>query len=211
MCGRYFLKLTPEKMREIFGTENPFDFPALHNACPTQKLPIIVQGKTTARAGYARWGLLPPHASYDDQTLAVKLKNARSETVLEKRSFAELWARGRRCIVPASGFYEWPEEKIKGHSGYAISSQDEAFGMAGLWNRSGELVTFTILTAQATGGLEKIHSRMPVMFDGMTAKEWLKVSTDQAYGMMLQKRLRSDFVIEERQREAPESLTGSLV
>ncbi len=192
MCGRYFLRLTPQKLKEIFGTGNIVDFSSILNATPMQMLPILVQ----RRMGMARWGLLPSHASHDDKTLCAKLKNARSETLQEKKSFAELWQRGRRCLIPASGFYEWPEEKIKGHPPYEITHENEAIAFAGLWNKHEDLITFTILTCAATEDLQKIHSRMPVMFAPSQCEEWMSADSVRAYEMLGRDNLKSGFNIE---------------
>ncbi len=208
MCGRYFLNLTPKLLKDIFGVENFVDFAPFLNACPTQALPIIVRSGNSPRGGLARWGLLPPYAAEDDKALAAKLKNARSETVAEKMSFAGLWHKGRKCIIPASGFYEWPEEKIKGHAGYKISVQG-GVGFAGLWNKTGDLVTFTILTQAAAPGLRHIHSRMPVMFAPALTMEWLASSPEEAERMMAQKSLQSGFEVEGQ--EKPISKTGAPV
>ena len=192
-------------MQKIFAAENLLDFPVNENASPTQKLPILVRGKTFPRSGVARWGLLPSHASHDDKILAAKLKNARSETILEKKSFSDLWHKGRKCIVPASGFYEWPEEKIKGHPGYSISVQSGTFGMAGLWNKTEEILTFTILTCEATSSLRDIHSRMPVMFSPQASMEWLFSDIDPAYTMMRRDNITEGFMVEERAASAETS------
>lgn len=177
MCGRYFLKLSPERLQQIFGTENSASYEVSANITPLQSVPVIVR----RRMGMARWGLLPDYASDDDKTLCAKLKNARSETITDKQSFATLWQRGRRCLVPASGFYEWPEEKIKGHPPFKIYVQDEdAIAFAGLWTKRDDLVTFTILTQPAASSVSAIHSRMPVAFKLQHAYAWLDATPDQA-------------------------------
>ena len=192
MCGRYFLKQTPEKLKEIFGTENSASFLSFLNGCPTQNLPVIVRGKTNSfsRMGLARWGLLPSHASHDDVALCAKMKNARMQTLREKISFASLWEKGRRCIIPASGFYEWPEEKVKGQPGFEISHESEVIAFAGLWNRHEDLITFTIITGAASESVAGIHSRMPMAFTPEKAREWLACESDYAYPMMQNEHIR---------------------
>jgi putative SOS response-associated peptidase YedK len=142
--------------------------------------------------GAGRWGLLPDYANGDDKTLCAKLKNARSETVREKPTFAALWQKGRRCLVPASGFYEWPEVKVKGQPPFQVTApKSECFGFAGLWIKRGDLVTFTILTQPASPALSSIHSRMPVAFLPSQADQWFESSPDQAYEMMLNESLQN--------------------
>jgi putative SOS response-associated peptidase YedK len=135
--------------------------------------------------GAGRWGLLPDSAGPDDKVLCAKLKNARSETVMEKPTFAALWRKGRRCLVPAGGFYEWPEVKVKGQPPFQITAGSaECVAFAGLWTKRDDLVTFTILTRAASPALAPIHSRMPVAFLPAQAARWFSSSPDQAYEMM---------------------------
>lgn len=177
MCGRYFLKLSPDRLKEIFGTENGLRFDAFANVTPLQSVPVIVQ----RRMGLARWGLLPDYADADDKSLCAKLKNARSETIAEKPSFANLWQKSRRCLVPANGFFEWPEEKIKGHPPFKIYVQgEEPVAFAGLWTKRDDLVTFTLLTKAASPTISKIHSRMPVAFLPHQADAWFNATPAQA-------------------------------
>ncbi len=186
MCGRYFLQLSPERLQQIFGTETLAGFDVSPYITPLQTVPLIVR----RRMGLARWGLLPDYAAEDDKTLSAKLKNARSETIMEKQTFSPLWQKGRRCLVPASGFYEWPEEKIKGHPPFKIYVQDEeAVAFAGLWTRREDLVTFSILTCAASPALSGIHSRMPVAFRPADALRWGEATPDQAYEMICRDRI----------------------
>lgn len=188
MCGRYFLQLSPERLQQIFGTETLAGFDPSLNITPLQTVPLIVR----RRMGMARWGLLPDYAAEDDKTLSAKMKNARSETIMEKQTFAPLWQKGRRCLIPAGGFYEWPEEKIKGHPPFKIYVQnEEAIAFAGLWTRRDNLVTFTILTCAASAELSGIHSRMPVAFRPAEAMKWCEATSDQAFEMMRQNKIEN--------------------
>lgn len=201
MCGRYFLKLSPERLQQIFGTENVVQFSPSDNITPLQMSPLIVQ----RRMGQARWGLLPDYAQSDDKTLCAKLKNARSETVTEKQSFANLWRKGRRCLIPASGFLEWPEEKIKGHPPFKIYVQDaEAIAFAGIWTKRDDLVTFTVLTKAASSELSKIHSRMPVAFRADQTRSWFEATPENAL-MQIEHDSIADWAIE-LQGDPPEKV-----
>lgn len=201
MCGRYFLKLSPERLQQIFGTENCVQFSPSDNITPLQMSPMIVQ----RRMGQARWGLLPDYAQSDDKGLCAKLKNARSETITEKQSFALAWKKGRRCLIPASGFLEWPEEKIKGHPPFKIYVQDaEAIAFAGIWTKRDDLVTFTVLTKAATSELSKIHSRMPVAFRPEQVRSWFDATPEQAL-MQIEHDSVADWAIE-LQGDPPEKV-----
>ena len=147
--------------------------------------------------GLAQWGLQPDYLQNEDNVLAAKLKNARSETITQKQTFAELWRKGRRCLVPAEGFYEWPEDKVKGRKPYKVTvPQQETIAMAGLWTRKGDKVSFTILTQPAAGALADIHSRMPVAFLPEQAEEWFESANDDALRMIEARSITHDWYVE---------------
>lgn len=204
MCGRYFLSQLPRQLQTLFGTENVAEYNPTDAAVPQQFLPLIVRRKDgNFRMGLGRWGLLPSYAGGDDLVLCAKLKNARSETILEKRSFADLWRSGRRCLIPADGFYEWPEIKIKGHPPYRITVPGlGCLAFAGLWNKTGELVTFTVLTTSSAPELQQIHSRMPVMFAPDAGKAWLAATVEEGAQVMEERRIRCGLCAELLQQPA---------
>ena len=183
MCGRYFLKLPPELLQKLFGCENFISYTPAGNITPLQTVPMIVR----RRMGLARWGLLPGYVATDDKALCAKLKNARAETIAEKPTFAKLWQKGRRALIPASGFYEWPEIKVKGQPPYLVNDPGaDALAFAALWSKQDDLVTFTILTTAASPALAQIHSRMPVAFRPAQAERWFASTPDEAREMMAQ-------------------------
>lgn len=128
-------------------------------------------------AHFLRWGLVPSWAK--DPTVATRLINARSETLAEKPAFRSAYKR-RRCIIPASGFYEWKTEG-KDKQPYYIHPAgpgSEPFGLAGLWERwaspEGEpLDTFTIITTEANSAMAEIHERMPAILAPEDFGLWL--------------------------------------
>ena len=111
--------------------------------------------------------------------------NARSETLSDKPSFREAFKK-RRCILPASGFYEWQKKGEGGGNGgggkqlyYFYLKDKDVFGFAGLWeewldNETGELLeTCTIITTEANEVLEPVHERMPVILKPVDYDRWL--------------------------------------
>ena len=175
MCGRYAFYLDPSKLKSFFGLENLLNFPPRYNCAPMQDMTVLVRN----RMGSARWGFRPEWSKSDDTTMASKMINARSETVAEKASFKGSWARGRRCIIPANGFYEWAKDEAGGKQPYFIKHESaEILCMAGLWSKVDDQVTFTILTKQADGDIAELHHRMPVMFEIDQARDWF--SADEA-------------------------------
>lgn len=180
MCGRYAIFAAPHRLVELFGSEIIPNFPARYNAAPLQDHPVIVKN----RIGFGRWGLLPPWADEDDKGLCARMINARSETVSEKPAFRDSWVKSRRCLIPASGFYEWKGEGDGKQAYYLHHKTADVIAFAGLWAKKDDLVTFTILTKDADSGIADIHHRMPVMFATDQAKAWFAVDERGAFDMI---------------------------
>jgi putative SOS response-associated peptidase YedK len=128
-----------------------------------------------------RWGLIPHWAK--DPTIGNKLNNARGETVAEKPSFRSAFQR-RRCLVPASGFYEW--QQVAGQKWkqpyYVTLTDGNPMAMAGLWESwtapDGAIVrTFCIITTAASEVMAPIHDRMPVILARENWAVWLSPET----------------------------------
>lgn len=175
MCGRYVLIADPNVIQQEFNLASPpIDFAMRYNIAPTQTLPVITNEKPD-EISYLRWGLVPSWAK--DASGAAKMNNARSETAAEKPSFRTPFRR-RRCLIPASGFYEW-QQREDGKSPMFIHLKDrEVFGMAGLWDvwkspDGGELRTFSVLTTDANPFMTPIHDRMPVILRREDYALWL--------------------------------------
>jgi putative SOS response-associated peptidase YedK len=100
MCGRFFLDAKAGDILEHYNASPPDLFTARYNIAPST--PVLA----FSGAGFDlyRWGLIPSWAK--DLTIGNRMFNARAETVAEKPSFRNAYRR-RRCLVPASGFYEW--------------------------------------------------------------------------------------------------------
>jgi putative SOS response-associated peptidase YedK len=122
-----------------------------------------------------RWGLVPSWAKDDKGGAA--LINAKAETVAEKPSFRNAF-KSRPCLVPADGFYEWAKLPGGTKQPYFITTKNEPFAFAGLWERwrpkeapndAAPLETFTILTTEPNALCAPIHNRMPVI---LARDEW---------------------------------------
>ena len=186
MCGRYANFLDEQDLLDGFAVAEAADdarlLPPSWNIGPMQLAPIVTLtpvGDDAAaprdrRLVAARWGLVPSWAK--DSSMGAKMFNARSETVAEKPSFRAAFAQ-RRCLVPASGYYEW-QARAAGKQPYFILAEDGSpLAFAGLWEtrKDGEVRTFTfsILTAAATGKLAEIHDRQPVMLRPAERDAWM--------------------------------------
>lgn len=183
MCGRYTLTVSAEELVELFGLDAPPDAQLLssprYNIAPTQQAPVVV-GVDRGRALVSmRWGLVPSWAA--DEKVGNKHINARAETAAGKGPFRAAFAR-QRCLVPASGFYEWPKG-AKGANPFHIHAPDgRLLAFAGLWESwrrpdGRALHSFAILTRDAGPEVARVHDRMPVVVPSGDFAAWLSPET----------------------------------
>jgi putative SOS response-associated peptidase YedK len=128
MCGRFTLHFPVELLAEIFGLP---DLPGLvprYNIAPTQMAAVVRSSGITRRIDLIRWGLVPTWAK--DISIGGRMINARSESLSDKPAYRNA-VRLRRCIVPASGFYEWKPEGAHKVPYYIRLSDCAPMGLAG--------------------------------------------------------------------------------
>jgi putative SOS response-associated peptidase YedK len=177
MCGRYVVAYDPETLVSGFSVVRVVPFPRRWNVAPQSMVPVVHETKEGERvATLMRWGLLPHWAK--DPALGNKLNNARAEGVFDKPSFRQA-VRRRRCLLPASGFYEW-QATPSGKQPWYVSPRGELpFAMAGLFEawRPGEadewLLTCCVVTTAPNALMMPIHDRMPVMIRPEDWSRWL--------------------------------------
>lgn len=177
MCGRFTLFLDAETLQEEYGlTSIPENYSPRYNVAPTTPV-LAITKPDERRAEWMRWGLVPSWAK--DPTIGNRMINARAETLMEKPSFRNAFQR-RRCLIPASGFYEWKRgEGKKPSTPYFIHLlENKPFAFGGLWElwRSPEgesLLSCTIITCEPNSLLSTIHNRMPVIFTPAQGYAWL--------------------------------------
>ena len=179
MCGRFTIMLEADDLREALDLGAiPEDWRPRFNLAPSQPAGVVVD-PSTRNLGWMKWGLVPGWAK--DPEIGNRLINARSETLAEKPSFRQAFAR-RRCLIPADGFYEWQHPaggKGRGRPHHIHLASGQPFFLAGLWERwqtkkTEPLLTFTIITTQANELIASIHDRMPVILTGEMAWDWLQ-------------------------------------
>lgn len=183
MCGRYSLSVPAEALAALFRFAMSEPLKSRFNIAPTQLAPVVRLDDDDQRSlALLRWGLVPRWAK--DLSIGSRLINARSETVDEKPSFRDAYRR-RRCLIPASGFFEWKKLPSGTKQPYFIHpAGDEPIAMAGLWERWGGTdasdpsETFTVLTTSANGTLQGLHDRMPVIIAPADFDRWLNPSND---------------------------------
>ncbi|MDP1532750.1 MAG: SOS response-associated peptidase [Rubrivivax sp.] len=184
MCGRYVVAYDPRTLVSGFSVTRVTPFPKRWNVTPQSPVPVVRQTKEGERvADLMRWGLLPHWAK--DPALAAKLSNARADGVFDKPSFRQA-ARRRRCLLPASGFYEW-QATATGKQPWYFSptggtDAPPLFAMAGLfeaWRPTDAkdedewLLTCCIITTDANATMAPVHDRMPVLLGREHWDLWL--------------------------------------
>ena len=184
MCGRYVRRSDKQKIAEHFHAQpNPPELPipdADYNVAPTTHQPIIRQSRETGEREMvlARWGLVPFFTKDIKSIKGLSTINARSESIMQAPTWRELF-RKRRCLVPASAFYEWPKEGKAPKQPYAFELSDAGmFAFAGLWDawkdKEGHwLQSFAIVTTDANELMSRIHPRMPVILHARDYDRWL--------------------------------------
>ncbi len=187
MCGRYANFLDEQDLLDEFAVaEAAHDarlLPPSWNIGPMQLAPIVTLAPVDRDAGdvprkrrliAARWGLVPTWAK--DASVGAKMFNARSETITEKPSFRAAFAQ-RRCLVPASGYYEWQAREGRKQPYFIFREDESPLALAGVWEtrKDGDFRTFTfsILTSAARGELAAIHDRQPVMLGTEACDAWM--------------------------------------
>lgn len=173
MCGRFTLAVEPEDLAQAFDlAEAPDDFPPRFNIAPSQPIAAILKSPDDQERHFQllKWGLIPSWAK--DPSIGNRLINARGETVATKPSFRAAFKR-RRCLIPATGFYEWQKHKGGKQPFYIRLRNQQPFAFAGLWETWQDIDTCTIITTEANEELEPIHNRMPVILNPEDYDTWL--------------------------------------
>ena len=158
-----------------------------YNVAPTQKAPILAHTDDGYSIKAARWGLIPSWAK--DEKIGSKLINARVETVAEKPSFRAAFKK-RRCLVPASGYFEWKGEVGHKQPYFIHHPAGDLLMFAGLWEgwKPGDdaewLHTFTIITGEPGKVSGDIHDRQPVILPPESWQEWLTEEPDVAADLL---------------------------
>jgi putative SOS response-associated peptidase YedK len=179
MCGRFTQRYTWPEIRDLYDlTGTARNLQAHYNIAPTDSVEVVKPDKGGGNELVPmRWGLIPYWWKKPLKQLPASF-NARAESVTDKPMFRDAFRR-HRCIIPASGYYEWIT-RPDGKQPFFISAADGGvLSFAGLWDRwkspeTGELViSCTIIVTDANGRTLHIHDRMPVLLDKANFKPWL--------------------------------------
>jgi putative SOS response-associated peptidase YedK len=182
MCGRFTLTTPAEALAEAFGLDEPPEAPPRYNIAPTQPIAVVrrIPAGAPRTLSMLKWGLVPTWSNKEPRGRTL-LINARAESLIDKPSFRDAFER-RRCLVPASGFYEWRSTPA-GKEAYLLRRQSGGpFAFAGLWEppnprEPGSEATCAIVTTDPNELLRPIHDRMPVILAPEDWDRWLDPET----------------------------------
>lgn len=186
MCGRFVITANGQIVADTFDLDSIPEIPTRYNIAPGQPILAIRRGLRShddgLEANWFNWGLVPSWA--DSPNIAFKTINARSETARTLPAFREAY-KYRRCIIPASGYFEWKNVGMgKATPHYLKRADDGLILMAGLWEHwmspdGTEIESATILTRDSASNpaINAIHHRMPVVIDPASLPLWFENRT----------------------------------
>ncbi|WP_295340252.1 SOS response-associated peptidase [uncultured Subdoligranulum sp.] len=169
MCGRYlfstqeykeFRQIVRDAQRRSSGQHNELNFPMAGDIAPTSEAPVLIASGDKVVAEFQRWGIPGWRGGL--------MINARAETVCEKPMFRRSMA-AQRCVIPASGYYEWDAGKHK----YFFQLPGKPIYLAGIYDNIEGVNCFVILTTVPNGTVKDIHDRMPLILTHEQVRPWL--------------------------------------
>lgn len=196
MCGRYAIfgpasasreakeamdRLGVDIVSEINQRDDQF------NVAPTHRAPVLAAGQHGVEVKALRWGLIPSWAK--DEKIGARTINARADTIASKPAFRAAFKR-RRCLVPASGYFEWTGDAGHKQPWFIHAPDNELLVFAGLWEawRPSEqaewLRTFTVVTGEPGEVSKDIHDRQPVVLPPETWSDWLTGTPEEAAAVL---------------------------
>ncbi|MGE4172760.1 MAG: SOS response-associated peptidase [Methylocystis sp.] len=178
MCGRFTQHLSWEELRRLADLiGQPRNLAPRYNIAPTTQIEVIRPAAAGNELVPMRWGLLPSWWKKPLSELPSTF-NARAETVAEKPMFRSAF-KARRCIIPASGFYEWTGKAGSKTPHYFSAPGGEPLALAGLWETwrdpesDAQVDSATIIVGAANNWMARYHDRMPVILDWRDVGAWM--------------------------------------
>jgi putative SOS response-associated peptidase YedK len=178
MCGRFTQRCTWRELVDLYRLTQPArNLEPRYNIAPTTTVDVLRVRDGTRELVPMRWGFVPGWWKKSIKETAATF-NARSETVDEKPMFRSAFKRSR-CIIPASGYFEWRAEHGAKQPYYFSAADDGVLSIAGLWDHwkdieTGELLlSCTMIVTDANRFAGRVHNRMPVFLDEEYLGSWL--------------------------------------
>jgi putative SOS response-associated peptidase YedK len=181
MCGRFTRTFTWAEIYAMYSlipgvpTSN---LQPRYNICPTTTIDAVVPHFDKRELVPMRWGLIPNWWSKPIKEMKLATFNARAETVAEKPMFRDAFKR-RRCLIPASGYYEW-HDTPEGKQPYYFTRRDgQVMTIAGLYDtwvykESDDSIKSCAMVITAPNAfVAEVHDRMPVLLEEKDFDTWL--------------------------------------
>lgn len=193
MCGRYTYRLSWKQIVELYRLTLPEEPPEKlrenYNVAPTHVMPIVRPAGNGREMLMAGWGLVPFWLKPDQlgkQPYATI--NARADRIQTAPTYREPFKK-RRCIVPATGWYEWQKKDAKTKIPFHFQPKAVPFAFGAVydvWNGDGKsaITSFSIVTTGAAPGTAKYHDRMPLILEEKQFEDWMRGPPELAAGMM---------------------------
>ncbi|MGD2112401.1 MAG: SOS response-associated peptidase [Gammaproteobacteria bacterium] len=188
MCGRFALDALPDTLAGHFGVASVPELTPRYNIAPSQDIAVIREGTAGRECVLLHWGLVPAWSK--EPGTKYSTINARAETVADKPAYRAAF-RQRRCLIPATGFYEWQQrdgDKVPHHIRLRNGG---LFAFAGLWEHwqrgDRSLDSCTLIVTGANRLMAPIHDRMPAILAPAQYAAWLDPSNtdrEQLLGML---------------------------
>jgi putative SOS response-associated peptidase YedK len=184
MCGRFAQALKLEEWIDHFqiNREDINELQPSYNVAPTQNIPCIIHKDNKRIIKPMRWGLIP---SWEKNIKnGARYINARKETIKSKPAFKNAFYH-RRCIIPATGYYEWKKTKHQNQAHFFTLTNTSPMAFAGIWeewqNNTCEVISsFAIITTHANRIVSPVHDRMPVLLNPDGYDRWLDTSRSES-------------------------------
>jgi putative SOS response-associated peptidase YedK len=188
MCGRFTQQASWSEivafMQPLAVTAAEQDVEPAYNIAPSQPCWALRPADRALEGVRMRWGLLPAWAK--SPRLSYSTFNARAESMAEKPAFRSAF-RQRRCLIPASGYYEWKTEGKAKQPFYIHAAKGPLLLFAALWEqahpRFADLPSLCIVTREAEGPVADLHSRMPLLLSPELGATWCSGDPEDAAGI----------------------------
>lgn len=181
MCGRFSQQLSwaeLHRLADLIG--QPRDLAPRYNISPTTPIEVIRVAGEGCELVPMRWGLVPYWWKKSLKETPSTF-NARAERVADGPMWRSV-LKSRRCIIPASGFYEWTGPKSARIPHYFTAPDGRPLAFAGLWDNwrdpeSEDILSATVIVGPANEWMSAYHDRQPVIIDWRDAKAWMRGDT----------------------------------
>lgn len=199
MCFSVNVNLVKEELEERYGVNFPDEYryePSYYYHAFGMPLIPAVCSETPETFRLLKWGLIPHWTKNEEEANEIRIKtfNARAESIDTKPSFASSF-KGKRCLIPVRGFYEWQHVGKKKIPWYVYRKDNDIMTLAGLysiWNTepgADPLYTFTIITTGANELMTEVHNskqRMPVILEKQNEDKWLnlRLPREEAHSLL---------------------------